>query len=60
MRAWRRHVLSEQFRLGEAATGDFTLLLTAIQTTCKFIAMNVRRARLINLCARSLPACCTR
>jgi fructose-1,6-bisphosphatase I len=25
-------------------------LLTAIQTTCKFIATNVRKARLINLC----------
>jgi len=44
-----RHVLSEQFRLGAAATGDLTLLLTAITTTCKFIASNVRRARLINL-----------
>lgn len=44
-----RHVLSEQFRLGAAATGDLTLLLTAITTTSKFIASNVRRARLINL-----------
>ncbi|KAF9790410.1 fructose-1,6-bisphosphatase [Thelephora terrestris] len=44
-----RHVLSEQFRLGVATTGDLTLLLTAITTTSKFIASNVRRARLINL-----------
>ncbi|KZT70109.1 fructose-1,6-bisphosphatase [Daedalea quercina L-15889] len=44
-----RHVLSQQFSLGVTATGDLTLLLTAIQTTSKFIATNVRRARLINL-----------
>ncbi|KAI0054077.1 fructose-1,6-bisphosphatase [Auriscalpium vulgare] len=44
-----RHVLMEQFRLGSAATGDLTLLLTAIQLTSKFIATNVRKARLINL-----------
>jgi len=44
-----RHVLSDQYRLGAAATGDLTLLLTAITTTSKFIATNVRRARLINL-----------
>ncbi|OCH85308.1 fructose-1,6-bisphosphatase [Obba rivulosa] len=44
-----RHVLSEQYKLGAAATGDLTLLLTAIQTTSKFIATNVRKARLINL-----------
>jgi len=44
-----RHVLSEQFRLGEAATGDLTFLLNAIQLTSKFIATNVRKARLINL-----------
>ncbi|ETW85912.1 hypothetical protein HETIRDRAFT_414892 [Heterobasidion irregulare TC 32-1] len=44
-----RHVLSEQFRLGAVATGDLTLLLTAIQLTSKFIATNVRKARLINL-----------
>ena len=52
----RRHVLSDQLRLGAAATGDLTLLLTAITTTSKFIAANVRRARLINLwVARPLP-----
>ncbi|THH27502.1 hypothetical protein EUX98_g6695 [Antrodiella citrinella] len=44
-----RHVLSSQFEIGAAATGDLTLLLTAIQTTSKFIATNVRKARLINL-----------
>lgn len=36
-------------RLGADATGDLALLLTAIQVTSKFIATNVRRARLINL-----------
>lgn len=44
-----RHVLDDQIRLGAAATGDLTLLLTAIQVTSKFIATNVRKARLINL-----------
>ncbi|TRM58666.1 fructose-1,6-bisphosphatase class 1/Sedoheputulose-1,7-bisphosphatase [Schizophyllum amplum] len=44
-----RHVLSDQLHLGPKATGDLTLLLTAIQTTAKFIATNVRKARLINL-----------
>ncbi|KAG9128347.1 Fructose-1,6-bisphosphatase [Ceratobasidium sp. 392] len=44
-----RSVLAEQFRLGPAATGDLTLLLNAIQVTSKFIATNVRKARLINL-----------
>ncbi|KAG6818116.1 hypothetical protein H0H87_000021 [Tephrocybe sp. NHM501043] len=44
-----RHVLSDQYRLGASATGDLTLLLTAIQVTSKFIATNVRKARLINL-----------
>jgi len=44
-----RDVLNEQFRLGPQVSGDLTLLLNAIQTTSKFIANNVRRARLINL-----------
>ena len=44
-----RHVLASQFELGAAARGDLTLLLTAIQMTSKFIATNVRKARLINL-----------
>ena len=46
--------MSEQFRLGSAATGDLTLLLTAIQVTSKFLAHNVRKARLINLYAIQL------
>jgi len=44
-----RHVLNDQFQLKSAASGDLTLLLTAIQVTSKFIATNVRKARLINL-----------
>ncbi|CAD6896887.1 unnamed protein product [Tilletia controversa] len=46
-----RHVLQEGFRLREesAASGDLTLLLNALQTTCKFIESKVRKARLINL-----------
>jgi len=44
-----RHVLGEQHALGSAASGDLTLLLTAIQVTSKYIASNVRKARLINL-----------
>lgn len=44
-----RHILADQFRLGAAATGDLTMLLNAIQVTSKFIATNVRKARLINL-----------
>ena len=47
--AYDSHVLMDQFRIGAAATGDLTLLLTAIQMTSKFIATNVRKARLINL-----------
>ncbi|KAL7004548.1 Fructose-1,6-bisphosphatase [Cystobasidiomycetes sp. EMM_F5] len=43
------HTLQEQHELGPNATGDLTALLQAIQTTCKTIAMNVRRARLLNL-----------
>lgn len=43
------HILSEQIRLGAAATGDLTLLLNSIGFASKFIASNVRRARLINL-----------
>jgi fructose-1,6-bisphosphatase len=49
-----RHVLSEQIRLGPAATGDLTLLINAIEFTSKFIASNVRKARLINLFDPSL------
>lgn len=43
-------------RLGAAATGDLTLLLTAIQVTSKFIATNVRKARLINLSVHPLSS----
>lgn len=46
-----RHVLNDQAKTPQA-TGDLTILLTAIQTTCKFIATNVRRARLLNLWVR--------
>jgi hypothetical protein len=55
-----RHVLNDQFRLGAQASGDLTLLLTAIQTTCKFIATNVRKARLINLCVHHFARVTTR
>lgn len=29
-----RHILSQQYALGEAATGDLTMLLVAIQVSC--------------------------
>ncbi|EIW70866.1 hypothetical protein TREMEDRAFT_68252 [Tremella mesenterica DSM 1558] len=44
-----RHILSQQYALGETATGDLTMLLIGIQVTSKYIASNVRKARLINL-----------
>jgi fructose-1,6-bisphosphatase I len=46
-----RHVLSDGFRMARssAASGDLTILLTSLQTTCKFIESNVRKASLINL-----------
>lgn len=43
-----RWVLSQQQRT-EHATGDLTLLLTAIQFGCKFVASKVKQAGLINL-----------
>ena len=43
-----RHVLDEQRRHKEAS-GDLTLLLNAVQLGCKFVATNVRKARLLNL-----------
>lgn len=43
------HTLNDGASLGAAARGDLTILLTAIQTTCKAIAFNVRRATLLNL-----------
>ncbi|KAK4053023.1 Fructose-1,6-bisphosphatase [Microbotryomycetes sp. JL201] len=42
------HVL-QNAQATKEATGDLTILLTAVQTTCKFIATNVRRAGLLNL-----------
>lgn len=46
-----RHVLNDGFQLAKssAASGDLTILLSSLQTTCKFIESNVRKARLINL-----------
>jgi len=70
-----RHILNRQHQLGEAASGDLTMLLvgiqvsrtrnhswaipaqraqstehsTNVQVTSKYIASNVRKARLINL-----------
>ena len=44
-----RHILSRQQSLGADASGDLTMLLIGIQVTSKYIASNVRKARLINL-----------
>ncbi|CEH12736.1 fructose--bisphosphatase [Ceraceosorus bombacis] len=46
-----RHVLGEGFQRAEksAASGDLTILLSSLQTTCKFIESMVRKASLINL-----------
>ncbi|KAM0753581.1 inositol phosphatase [Meredithblackwellia eburnea MCA 4105] len=43
------HVLEGQHAVGAAATGDLTLLLSAVQTTCKVSTLTVRRASLLNL-----------
>ncbi|CAG8596844.1 7391_t:CDS:2 [Diversispora eburnea] len=43
-----RHVLDEQ-RKHKEASGDLSILLNAIQLGCKFVATNVRKARLLNL-----------
>ncbi|GAA98079.1 uncharacterized protein L969DRAFT_86002 [Mixia osmundae IAM 14324] len=43
------HTLNDQAALGAQARGDLTILLMAIQTTCKYLSTNVRRARLLNL-----------
>ncbi|KAI7869312.1 fructose-1,6-bisphosphatase [Spinellus fusiger] len=43
-----RWVLSQQ-QLAAEATGDLTILLTAIQFGCKFVASKVKQAGLINL-----------
>ena len=44
-----KHILLEQAKLGAKASGDFSILLNAIQFTCKFIAHNIRRANLLSL-----------
>ncbi|GMK55041.1 hypothetical protein CspeluHIS016_0200970 [Cutaneotrichosporon spelunceum] len=44
-----RHILAQQQKLGAQASGDLTMLLVGIQVTSKYIASNVRKARLINL-----------
>lgn len=44
-----RFILTEQVRFGSSATGDFSLLLNALQFAFKFIAYNIRRATLVNL-----------
>lgn len=44
-----RFILTEQAKVGAGATGDFTLLLNALQFAFKFIAYNIRRATLVNL-----------
>jgi len=43
------NTLNDQAKLGAQASGDMTILLTAIQTTCKFLSTNVRKAKLLNL-----------
>ncbi|KAJ1957314.1 Fructose-1,6-bisphosphatase, partial [Dispira parvispora] len=43
-----RHVLTEQYHHKDA-TGDLTLLLTAIQLGCKFVESCVRKAALVYL-----------
>ncbi|KAJ1903824.1 Fructose-1,6-bisphosphatase, partial [Tieghemiomyces parasiticus] len=43
-----RHVLTGQYKHKEA-TGDLTLLLTAVQLGCKFVESCVRKAALVYL-----------
>jgi fructose-1,6-bisphosphatase I len=43
-----RYLISKQQAIKDA-TGDFTLLISAIQTACKFIGTKVRRAGIANL-----------
>ena len=43
-----KHFLTEQQK-NDKATGDFTILMNAIQFTCKVIAHNIRRANLLSL-----------
>ena len=42
-----RHLICSQKEHKEA-TGDFTLLLTSIQTACKFIDHKIRKAGIAN------------
>ncbi|KAG0222323.1 fructose-1,6-bisphosphatase class 1/Sedoheputulose-1,7-bisphosphatase [Mortierella sp. GBAus27b] len=44
-----RHVFQDQVENYREASGDLTLLLTAIQLGCKFVASNVRKASLISM-----------
>ncbi|PWO00937.1 putative FBP1-fructose-1,6-bisphosphatase [Tilletiopsis washingtonensis] len=46
-----RHVLGEGFSRAQSngSSGDLTILLSSLQTTCKFIESMVRKASLINL-----------
>lgn len=44
-----RHVFQDQVENHKEASGDLTLLLTAIQLGCKFVASNVRKASLISM-----------
>ncbi|KAG0338255.1 Fructose-1,6-bisphosphatase [Podila horticola] len=44
-----RHVFQDQVENYKEASGDLTLLLTAIQLGCKFVASNVRKASLISM-----------
>jgi len=43
-----RHLIKSQ-KTHKEATGDFTLLLSSIQTACKFIDHKVRKAGIANL-----------
>jgi len=43
------HILQKQQQLKQNTTGDFTLLLNAICTACKFISSKVRSAGIANL-----------
>jgi len=53
-----RHVFTDQVENHKEASGDLTLLLTAIQLGCKFVASNVRKASLISMyVSLSRPLC---
>ncbi|ORX99988.1 inositol phosphatase [Basidiobolus meristosporus CBS 931.73] len=44
-----RYLISEQAAVAPEATGDFTLLMSAIQLGSKYVATQVRKARLLEL-----------